>query len=102
MSGANATSSSWAVLLTSDSGSRAVLLSSRPGSGHIDELLGDGTGSWGLDTWWALVGGLNSDTLARAVLLDLIDLTGNMSGTVVVVVLVVDIVHIVVDHVRFF
>ena len=62
----------------------------------VDEAGSDGTGSGSLNAWGALVGSLNTDTLARAVLLHGVVLTGLVAGTVVVVVVLVDVVHVVV------
>ena len=62
----------------------------------VDEAGCDGASGGSLNAWGALVGGLNADTLARAVLLHGVVLTGGVAGTVVVVVVLVDVVHVVV------
>ncbi len=64
--------------------------------GSLNEGAGDGAGVGGLNAWGALVGGLDGDTLARAVLLHGVELLGGVASSVVVVVLVVDVVHVVV------
>ena len=65
-------------------------------NGSADQLSGDSAGRGSLDAWRALVGSLDGDALARAVLLDGVELLGGVAGSVVVVVLVVDVVHVVV------
>jgi len=64
--------------------------------GSLDERGTDGAGSCGLNAWGALILAFDGDTLAGAVLLDGVELLGGVAGSVVVVVLVVDVVHVVV------
>ena len=62
----------------------------------LNQTGGDSSGCGCLDARRALVSGLCGDALARAVLLDSVELLGSVPSPVVIVVLVVDVMHVIV------